>query len=78
MESIDLTSTKIIEKNLARFEFELCLAITQEKIIFVYDEQDMIGSIGGSLGMFIGFSFFGFISWCIDLCHDQFKNKVWC
>ena len=29
----------------------------------VYDAIDMIGSVGGTLGMFIGFSMTGVISW---------------
>ena len=30
---------------------------------FIYDVRDVIGSVGGTLGMFIGFSFTGVISW---------------
>ena len=33
----------------------------------VYDWNDMIGSFGGSAGLFLGFSFFGVISDIIDL-----------
>ena len=38
-----------------------------ESELLVYDTNDMIGSIGGSLGLFLGFSFFGIISQCIDM-----------
>ena len=37
-----------------------------DKQLLVYDANDMIGSIGGSLGLFLGFSFFGIISTFID------------
>ena len=40
---------------------------TKEKQLLVYDFDDMIGSIGGSLGLFLGFSFFSIISKCIDI-----------
>ena len=39
---------------------------TFDKQLLVYDANDMIGSIGGSLGLFLGFSFFGIISTFID------------
>ena len=37
-----------------------------EKQVLVYDTTDMIGAIGGSLGLFLGFSFFDVISKCLD------------
>ena len=40
---------------------------TFDKQLLVYDANDMIGSIGGSLGLFLGFSFFDVISKCLDL-----------
>ena len=40
---------------------------TVEKQLLVYDTTDMIGSIGGSLGLFLGFSFYGITSTCIDM-----------
>ena len=36
------------------------------KELLVYDTNDMIGSIGGSLGLFLGFSFFGIFSLFVD------------
>jgi hypothetical protein len=39
---------------------------TFDKQLLVYDANDMIGSIGGSLGLFLGFSFFGIVSNCLD------------
>ena len=37
-----------------------------ETEVLVYDTSDMIGAIGGSLGLFLGFSFFDVISKCLD------------
>ena len=37
-----------------------------EKESFVYDTNDMIAAIGGSLGLFLGFSFFSVISKFLD------------
>ena len=34
---------------------------------WVYDTEGMIGTLGGSLGLFLGFSFYGFISDLLDL-----------
>ena len=37
-----------------------------ETEILVYDVTDMIGALGGSLGLFLWFSCFGLISTCIE------------
>ena len=37
-----------------------------EKQALVYDTNDAIGAIGGSLGLFLGFSFFDVISKFLD------------
>ena len=37
-----------------------------EKEVLLYDFSDAIGTIGGSLGVFVGVSFFAVISCCID------------
>ena len=39
--------------------------------ILVVDEISLIGSLGGSLGLFIGFSFFGYITTFLDLIVDK-------
>ena len=39
---------------------------TVGKELLVYDTNDAIGSIGGSLGLFLGLSFFGIISTLLD------------
>ena len=52
--------------NEAHFSFQLGLVKTVSKELLIYDTNDMIGSIGGSLGLFLGFSFFGIVSFFID------------
>ena len=42
----------------------------------VYDWTNMIGTLGGSLGLLIGFSFFDFISIIIDNVH-YFRECFW-
>ena len=37
-----------------------------EREVLVYDAIDAIGAVGGSLGLFLGFSFFDVISKCLD------------
>ena len=52
--------------NEASFSFEADTLIKVGKQLLVYDTDDMIGSIGGSLGLSFGFSFFGIASTFID------------
>ena len=52
--------------NEASFRFEADTMIKVGKELLVYDTNDMIGSIGGSLGLSLGFSFFGIASTLID------------
>ena len=51
-----------------RVRFELVMNNIRkiEKQVLVYDTIDVIGAIGGSLGLFLGFSFFDVISKCLD------------
>ena len=39
--------------------------------ILIVDEISLIGSLGGSLGLFIGFSFFGYITTFLDVILDK-------
>ena len=55
-----------LTENEAIFMYESGPIKTVAKELLVYDTNDMIGSIGGSLGLFLGFSFFGIISKFID------------
>ena len=53
-------------QTLAHFELVKNSIRKIEKQVLVYDTTDVIGAIGGSLGLFLGFSFFDFISKCLD------------
>ena len=55
-------------------QFTLMFASTVVDIfeeILIFDEISLIGSLGGSLGLFIGFSFFGYITTFLDLIVDK-------
>ena len=53
-------------ENEATFEFVNSDVSLIEKEVLIYDFSDMIGTVGGSLGVAVGISFFGVISCCID------------
>ena len=53
-------------QTLANFELKMDKIRRIEKQALVYDANDVIGAIGGSLGLFLGFSFFDVISKCLD------------
>ena len=50
----------------ANFELAMRSLRKIEREVLVYDTNDVIGAIGGSLGLFLGFSFFDIISKCLD------------
>ena len=39
----------------------------------VYEPLDFIGTVGGTLGLFVGFSFYDFIAMIIDQLFDNFQ-----
>ena len=53
-------------QTLANFELVMNNIGKIEREVLVYDTNDVIGAIGGSLGLFLGFSFFDVISKCLD------------
>ena len=53
-------------QTIASFELQMDNTRKYEKQALVYDTNDVIGAIGGSLGLFLGFSFFDIISKCLD------------
>ena len=48
-------------------------AVIYHKEYLIYDFSGMIGSVGGSLGLFIGFSFMDFIFYLINLVEKRFE-----
>ena len=42
--------------------------------VLIFDFLGLVGSIGGSLGLFIGFSFFGYVTPILDAVFDKFAS----
>ena len=42
--------------------------------ILIFDEIGLVGTLGGSLGLFVGFSFLGAISPCVETLIDKMAN----
>ena len=51
----------------------MAIAVSEEYL--VYDFANFIGTLGGSLGLFIGFSYTGFIGSIIDFLFDKFETQ---
>ena len=49
------------------------MAIKVSEEYLVYDFANFIGTLGGSLGLFIGFSYTGFIGSIIDILFEKFQ-----
>ena len=56
----------LMNENEAFFHLQVELTQFVYKELLVYDANDMIGSIGGSLGLFFGFAFFDIMSRLLD------------
>ena len=55
-------------------QFTLMFASTVVDIfeeILIFDEISLLGSLGGSLGLFIGFSFFGYVTTFLNMIVDK-------
>ena len=50
------------------------MAVEVSEEYLVYDFANFIGTLGGSLGLFIGFSYTGFIGSIIDFLLDKFQT----
>ena len=46
--------------------------IFEETLIF--DDIDLVGSLGGSLGLFVGFSFFGYVTPILEAVFDKVSS----
>ena len=59
------------------FDFRILVEIgaTRERQTeyFIYDTLSIVGTVGGTLGLFVGFSFYDFISMLIDMFFDKLK-----
>jgi hypothetical protein len=65
---LDLKEPLYLKTNetLANFEIVKNDVRRIEKEVLVYDINNVIGAVSGSLGLFLGFSFFDVISKCLD------------
>ena len=66
-------------ENEASFEFVNSNISPVEKEVLLYDLSDVIGTVGGSLGVGVGISVFAVISCCIDNFLElmsMFQNKA--
>ena len=75
----------IQQKNITGVRFILAFTeriISTNHEVLIFSSLDLISSLGGSLGLFIGFSFFGYLSNLLDAAVDKcsascsFKGKA--
>ena len=57
------------------YTFEM-MERTEVKEYLVYDTIGMISSVGGTLGLFLGFSFFSLISDILDAIGTTLRRKI--
>ena len=48
--------------------------IVHEEVL-ILDEIGLVGALGGSLGLFIGFSFYGYVVQFLDILFDKVINR---
>ena len=75
-----------VVNSLNKLKFDIRIEVGDEKEIFteylIYDTLNFIGALGGTLGLFIGFSFFQFFGRIIDFFGtinqrvQQHKTKI--
>ena len=62
-EALELTNTTLLDINM---EFSTDIRTVHDEV-YILDDIGLLGSLGGSLGLFIGFSFYGYIENIIDI-----------
>ena len=84
--SAEVENFHISEQNLTEVRFLLAFSekikITNDEVL-IFSGIDLLSSLGGALGLFIGFSFFGYISTLLDAAVDKcsavsLKRCVYC
>ena len=62
--------------------FNLKIKYGAPEVVIVHEEYlitdftGVVGSVGGTLGLFIGFSFFNIVTYLIDLFHTFISNRI--
>ena len=56
-------------------EFSSNIRTVHEEVL-ILDGIGLLGSLGGSLGLFIGFSFFGYLAKIIDVSVDMITSRL--
>ena len=70
----EISEFKVQPSNrLGSFQKNLYLKVNQE--YYIYDGLAMVGSIGGSLGLFIGFSSFDIMCLVLDFLSEKYQNR---
>ena len=49
--------------------------IQEQKEYLIYDLNGLIGFVGGTLGLFIGFSFFDILKWITRYLENYFRSN---
>ena len=71
-EALILTNTTLLD---IYMEFSTNVRTVHDEV-YILDDIGLLGSLGGSLGLFIGFSFYGYIANIIDtLTNIIFKTN---
>ena len=64
---------------MGQVQVDVVFVVTSEKIskkeYLIYDGIGMFGSIGGSLGLFVGFSLYDSICFILDSVYNMIKIK---
>ena len=78
VESIDVKYDAKLHTNSSKNIHFVFLAASKTKNVYeevlIFDEIGLIGTLGGSLGLFVGFSFLGFITPLAETLVDKMEN----